>query len=607
VNTANCPNSGNLKLTIEATSQSDAQLTSDCLTARVGTENVYGYALYITGDSDQKLENTTNNFINPINAAPAAPAKLTNQTWGFAVAGLDGFDAAYIKESSNNISVSNSHWAAVPASAYLLRQPTPAGVWTNSEDIDIYFAAAGDVATPHGVYSGEITLTASSESRILLDDGIAVTRDDAMIPVAYVGDTAAPAWVVADTTNSGTANDWYDYNKKQWANAVTVTASQRAYYQSAPAGTPINTADVLSYYVYIPRYRYQIWTLGWSAANYPRAISIQFEDCQSNGTTCTAAGYDKAAIGEVSAVGNWLTHPAFTFNGHELNGIWVGKYESTNNAAVPRSLPDRAQVANATIGEMFNGAKAVIGGEQGLTATQSDARIFNNNDWGAVAYLSQSLYGVCTNANCSVSGNPITTMTPAAGEVQKIWNNGVSDCSSGTGRTGYGAGGKSETCIGNTYNANNLWFTDNGVLASSTGNATGVYDLAGGVWEYTLGVYNSTMGSSGISAFDAKYMNNYPNPPLANSVNDIFNGRYNFANMPSSMGQAFAETGGTASATAGMWNADYATSVSVSYPWSNRGAHSNIVAGAGSGVFAANGSTGGANTTIGSRLLVSSP
>jgi hypothetical protein len=257
---------------------------------------------------------------------------------------------------------------------------------------------------------------------------------------------------------------------------------------------------------------------------------------------------------------------------------------------------------------MFSGAQNVAkvsGNEQGLDDDQTDSRIFNNDDWGAVAYLSQSFYGVCTNIACTTDGVPAADMTPAT--AQKIWNNGTSQCTTPypPGRTGYGSGGKSDTCIGN-INADNLWYTENGMLASSTHNPTGIYDLAGGVWEYVLGVYDNTLNSatSDITSFDTKYINNYPVPPLDNNISDIYDGDYDFDSLPSSMGQSLAETGGTASAT-GMWHTDYAISASTTEPWSLRGGNSFV--GVGAGVFAISRNTGGASMGAGSRLLLSAP
>jgi hypothetical protein len=628
VDSAACPNSTNLTLAIEPASLLSGTLTSDCATVVVDTSNVYNYAMTISGDQRLVRQTDANYYLDPVaGATSAAPQALSTDTWGWALGGFSGFDANYAPESSVNLGNTTSRWAAMPATSTLLHQPAAAGTWSNQATYDIYFAAAADRSTPKGLYSGVVTFTVSSEGFDLLDDGIVVDQPDpAMIPVAYVGNTTTPQWVVADTANShvpNTANanggtyDWYDYNKKIWANSVTVTAGTRAAYQSAAPGTVVNPADVLGYFVYIPRYRYQTWTYTWNATNYPKAINIAFEDCASNGTACTTSGYTKADVNSLSTTspGGWLTHPAFTFNGHELNGLWVGKFESTGSNAAPTILPDATPLTNITIGQMFTNAKAISGtdgatiaGGHGLTAANVNTRLPNGDDWGAIVYLAQSLYGVCTNTACTTNGVAATSMAPAT--AQKIWNNATSQCGSpyNPGRTGYGPNTLgSDACYGQTYNAANYYNSTIGMTASSTNNPTGIYDLAGGVWEYTLDVYNQTINTatSGISAFDAKYMNNYPNPPLTNSDANLYGGAYNFtATNKFAIGQALFEVGGTTSVT-GSWYGDYAYSVYSTYPWAYRGGRS--ANGSNAGTFAFNRHTGGVYNAIGHRTLLSDP
>lgn len=636
IDSASCPNSNHLVLDIAPNSLLNGTITSDCATIAVDTSSVYGYALTMNGDSDQKLHRTAGDpyELDPVaSATPTTPQKLSTDTWGWGIAGFSNLNTTYIKENSNSLSVSTSKWAAAPATPTLIKQPNATGVWTNSDKFDIYFAAAADKATPTGTYSGTVTFTVSSEG-LQLDKGstdIVVDTDPAMIPIAYIGSTTTPQWVVADTTNSHTPNtynanggtyDWYDYNKKIWANAVTVTSTSRAAYQSAPAGTPILDADVVGYWVYIPRYRYQTWTTTWNSTNYPRSINIAFEDCHSNGTTCQTSGYAKSTVSDVlsGGVGTWATHPAFTFNGHELNGLWIGKYENTGSTGSPTILPNVTPLTNITINQMFVNAKALSGtdsttiaGGHGLTTTYSNTRITNSTIWGAIAYLSQSLYGVCTNVACTTDGAAATSLNPTT--AQKIWNNGTAQCAApyNSGRTGYGNTGKTDTCLttigyeNSSYTTDNAYYGVNGQLASSTNNPTGIYDLAGGAWEYNLDVYNSTIltASSGITAFDAKYMNNYPNPPLTNSDNDLYSGKYNLTDtFTTAFGQALYETGGGTTTTS-AWNSDYSSSVYATYPWSVRGGHSGD--GADAGVFASGRNTGGVTVVISSRAVQSTP
>ena len=57
---------------------------------------------------------------------------------------------------------------------------------------------------------------------------------------------------VIDTT-------WYDYGKKKWANAVSVSDANRNRYLSAEVGQEIKMNDILTMQVWIPRYKYKVW------------------------------------------------------------------------------------------------------------------------------------------------------------------------------------------------------------------------------------------------------------------------------------------------------------------------------------------------------------
>ena len=57
---------------------------------------------------------------------------------------------------------------------------------------------------------------------------------------------------VIDTT-------WYDYGKKKWANAASVSDTNRNRYLSAEVGQEIKMNDILTMQVWIPRYKYKVW------------------------------------------------------------------------------------------------------------------------------------------------------------------------------------------------------------------------------------------------------------------------------------------------------------------------------------------------------------
>ena len=87
------------------------------------------------------------------------------------------------------------------------------------------------------------------------DSSCLVTLDHNMIPVKYTGSTTNAQWTsVADpeAANSG----WYDYANKQWANAITVKPEALSKYRGF--SKVVDQADILGFWVYIPRYTYEV-------------------------------------------------------------------------------------------------------------------------------------------------------------------------------------------------------------------------------------------------------------------------------------------------------------------------------------------------------------
>ena len=104
-----------------------------------------------------------------------------------------------------------------------------------------------------------------------------------------------------------------------------------------------------------------------------------------------------------------------------------------------------------------------------------DTHMMKNNEWGAVAYLTHSIYGRCTSStSCSDIGI----------------NNSISY------KTGYGspAGSSSNSSYTSSYVEAKSYDTSQGMNASTTGNIYGVYDMSGGAEEYVMGVYSRRIG-----------------------------------------------------------------------------------------------------------------
>ena len=300
-----------------------------------------------------------------------------------------------------------------------------------------------------------------------------------MIPVYYSGGS----WKKADSTNSNSTYQWYDYDTQKWANAVVIADEEvsigttaRDYYMNASVGTNIDETSILAYYVWIPRYKYQLFNVD-STTMDPIEIQVEFED----GTPTKSTG---------TSNGEWLTHPAFTLGTDELEGIWVGKFSTTGDATTPTIRPNLAALTNQNVSTQFTTSQK-FGTTTYLTSTgvsQVDAHMMKNIEWGAVAYLKQSKYGLGTT---------------------DIGINNNSNYKTGCGSTAGSA--YSTTC--NAYN------TTDGMLASTTGNITGVYDMSAAMGTYVMGVMKTSNGtaltysSSGFTTstlpFNSKYVDQY--------------------------------------------------------------------------------------------------
>ena len=281
---------------------------------------------------------------------------------------------------------------------------------------------------------------------------------EGMIPITYDGTN----WVKAE--KNGVYNNWYDYGNQKWANAVMVTSSKRDTYMNADGGTTIPENDILAYYVWIPRYKYKLFNATYASNTQTQVIEVTFENGTSTtGTvTCTYAS-NGAETCQNKSNGNWYTHPAFTMinsqgNKTELKGIWVAKFETTGSTTTPTVKPGITSLSYITVAEMYNTSKLIRSTDYLTTngVSSADSHMMKNIEWGAVAYLKQSIYGL--------------------GITDIIYND-----------NSYYTGGGS----GTSYKTN--------TGQSTSGNITGVYDMSGGKHEYVMGNYNKTAGDSGLT------------------------------------------------------------------------------------------------------------
>ena len=380
-----------------------------------------------------------------------------------------------------------------------------------------------------------------------------------MVPIKYEYEK----WIVANTSEK-----WYDYDAKEWANAVVLNGGV-----TKNVGDEITEDEVVQWYVWIPRYKYTIFN-GNNGSAKEQLIDVTFESgtnrtgtvtCSDNADgseTCTDNVYGNVTNGKST-----YTHPAFKFGNTELTGFWVGKFEisttdSTCNSSASSAncnkvltmtiKPNVSSWRYATISNHFT---SIQNARTTYGISNADSHMMKNMEWGAVAYLKQSKYGL-----------------------------GTTDIAINDNSSFYTGGGTD-----NAYKIN--------VAQSTTGNIYGVYDMSGGAWEYVMGNMNNSSNAfySSNAGFttapDAKYYDSYK---YGTSYTSHARGK---------LGDATKETLTTFGNTSGGWYGDSASFPYSSSSWFHRGGF--CFSGTGAGVFYFYGSSGGVSDYNSARAVLS--
>ena len=235
----------------------------------------------------------------------------------------------------------------------------------------------------------------------------------------------------------------------------------------------------MAYYVYIPRYKYKIWITSINDKRNEQEIEIIFENKDAAKSTGTQ-------------VDEYITHSAFTFGNTEVNGIWVGKFETTGDSFAPTIKPDVCSFRYSYVSNDFDISKIFGTSKYGLTIN-IDAHMMKNSEWGAVAYLSRSKYGVNGEVYINNSSRYYTGRSGGNVGGSTAINTVYTDQTATDQYNGYGFYTWDGYLL--VYNTNTKGSTrDFNKVASTTGNITGVYDMSGGAWEYVMGVLADNNG-----------------------------------------------------------------------------------------------------------------
>ncbi len=380
-------------------------------------------------------------------------------------------------------------------------------------------------------------------------------------------------------------DEWYSYKNKEWANAVILVGEPSKDYK---AGDTILESDIRAYFVWIPKYKYKLFNMG----NYngledsqPESQVQEIDIVFGTETTGETSGECKtpmeSGLSQASDAtkecqkDDYMTHPAFL--SIPSNGFWVGKFDVGYEGA---STTAEAEVIEEYKSELEN--KIIVKpnvyswrNQTVATFFQSaynfnrilDSHMMKNTEWGAVAYLSYSKYGIMDEVRINNNSNYLT---------------------------GYAA---DEKDADSSETANKQWNTTTGKLASTTGNISGVYDMSGGAYDclasYVEGVDLSKMKMEFITN-DAysKYIDKYSKDSNQTSYNKRI------------LGDATGELGPfwSNSYYQTTWYEDAAQFVDSTNTWFVRGGNHNGVTGAGQFGFIRY--AGGALSNVGTRLIL---
>ena len=457
----------------------------------------------------------------------------------------------------------------------ILENQTINGKTTDNYEITIKYegtTAALDflIAEENNKFSAKISIN-NEESSVYTESilkGTDPVLSDNLVPVVLSDD--------GTVTKADINAEWYKYEDKKWANAVILSDNTQTYNN----GDTIPEDNIESYFVWIPKYSYQIFNLGTTngytsgkpTTSNAKEIQIKFgttNTSDNNANECTTP-MTSGASGNCK-VGDYMTSPAFI--SMNTNGLWVAKFETTGSATNITVKPNQISLRNLNVKTMFEIAYNY--------KRDNDSHMMKNTEWGAVAYLSHSKYGINTEVRINNNSNYITGYAATDSSNQSIFRG-----ESGT-----------DASVTLPYN------TSTGYKASTTGNITGIYDMSGGSWEYMASLRSGTYASSGFTAttlktYDSKYYDEY----------DKNSDKYAYSKRI--LGDATGEMGlfyyykdaDNNNHSHNGWYADNSYFVESSYPWGYRGG--SYYNGALAGQFDFSRDTGGANIYNCLRLVL---
>ena len=377
-----------------------------------------------------------------------------------------------------------------------------------------------------------------------------------------------------------------------------------------------------SFFVWIPKYRYQLWDLGTYDSlteidtSKVHEIPIIFGDYNTSDSVegeCTTP-MESGATGNCK-VGDYMTHPAFL--SIPSKGFWVGKFETGYEGATSMK---EAEVNKRDASKII--VKPNVYSWRGIQVANAfyssydykrnlDSHMMKNTEWGAVAYLQHSKYGSQTSVRLNNNSDYITGYQA----------NGEPTC---------GYTGSNEECNRHCNDGSCNTVYPNSVLASTTNNISGIFDMSGGAWEYVMGImldqnekpmsgrnslynsgFNGTFGcptcdsdtsglmslTSGYEWPEKKYYDTY-----AYSISIQQYIRRILGDATGEMGPFNTAQYSSLSRNISSWYANYSFFIHSNSPWFHRGA--SYIDGLYTGLFAVTNMYGLANDDVSFRVVL---
>ena len=243
------------------------------------------------------------------------------------------------------------------------------------------------------------------------------------------------------------------------------------------------------------------------------------------------------------------------------------------------------------------------GNSFGFVKDEVDTHMSKNNEWGAVAYLTQSIYGRCTTStSCSEvyinnssgyytgrSGGNVGGSTPI--------NETYTDQTSTTNYNTYGFYTYDDYLLNYDTNTKVNKVKGKGTGASTTGTIYGIYDMSGGADEYVMGVLADANGkprSGNSSSSNSGFTGMLEDGTTYTGIAFPDSKYYNLYTGSSYTGHAFSETY--------LWYNDNGVFVLDDVPWHGRGGENGFAKYA--GVFCGGGCVGNESVYEATRFVI---